>query len=771
MNAHTAEPLEREPEIPGYAVHGLVGSGGSATVWKAYQESVGRDVALKVLRPYGGHRFAVQRFAREAEIHGALSHENVVAVFDSGEAACGMWLAMELVDGERLDRWLQQANPALRQRVQAFAGICAGVRHAHQKGVVHRDLKPGNILMSRQGIPKVTDFGLAAWSQPGSMDLTLTRQGELFGSPSWMPPEQARGETGQVDTLTDVHALGAVLFFLLTGRPPIDPDQPPQALLAAAQRDDRAPLRSVLPQAPRDLGAIADKCLAGPKAIRYQGVSELEADVLRWLDGQPVQARPASALYWAGRKLRRHWVPVAAAVAVMSAGAGWVWERFQAEHRLAEKRRQIIEQSHELANQFLLDAREVAKKSKNKAIESLVERWKDQFRWDPGFGEEVNDPRRFRVRMAMTDARSFTSSVSWVSAEREWSRASALLDSLLRDRPRHEPYLAEMREAQLGLQTALLRQDRDDESVAIGVELLEQMLDAGRMREPVDQSVLADVVTNLGDALCGTSEWEVLGYPATRFPPGLAERAVAAMLRYAGMLHGSPMDVSRYDDCRQRARVFREAARASLRFAGSGVAGPTPMELVRMATQAGRHMLAQKSGDTTRSLIARSLATEAEIATSEGNRKGARSLLEEAVGLVRKDASGALPRVASPGPALQLAGTLYRFADAAEKSGEYATAAWAYLEADRIWKAAHLRERRSEYLARRGAARLQAARMLTAENSDPAAGMIHAQEALKLFAEAGNAYLDEHPVFQKKFTETDLLLRSMGWKPPTGESR
>lgn len=194
MSPQPNDKPEREPEIPGYAVHGLVGSGGSATVWKAYQEAVGRDVAVKVLRPYGGQRFAVQRFAREAEIHGALSHENVVAVFDSGEADCGFWLAMELVDGERLDRWLQQTSPPLRDRVQAFAGICAGVRHAHQKGIVHRDLKPGNILMSRHGVPKVADFGLAAWSQPGSMDLTLTRQGELFGSPAWMPPEQARGE-------------------------------------------------------------------------------------------------------------------------------------------------------------------------------------------------------------------------------------------------------------------------------------------------------------------------------------------------------------------------------------------------------------------------------------------------------------------------------------------------------------------------------------------------------------------------------------------------
>lgn len=769
METNSSELCAKEPEIPGYAVHGYLGSGGSAVVWKAYQEAVGRDVAIKVLRPYGGQRFAVQRFAREAEILGALSHENVVAVFDSGEADCGLWLAMELVDGERLDRWLQQTDPPLRERVRVFAGICAGVRHAHQKGVVHRDLKPGNILVSRRDVPKVADFGLAAWSQPGSMDLTLTRQGELFGSPVWMPPEQARGELQSVDTLSDVHALGAVLFFLLSGRPPLDAELAPQALLAAAQSDDRLRLRAMAPKIPRDLAAITEKCLSGPKSRRYQSVSELEADVLRWLDGQPVQARPASALYWTGRKLRRHWFAVAAAAAVLAAGSGWVWERFQSERRLAEKRRQMIEQSQELANQFLVEASSLSRKTKDNELRSLVRKWQDRFRWDPGFGEEANDPRRFTVRMAMTDARSLTAASSWVSAEREWTRAAEELESLLRDRPGHEPYLAEMREVLLGLQTALLRQDRDDESAAAGVELLQQMLDSGRTQTPTDQRVLADVVTNLGDALCGTSELQVLGYPAMKFPPGLAERAVAVMLRYADMLQATPEDFSNFAVCRQRARVFREAARVALRFGGSG--GMRYAELSRMAVFYGRRTNALRSGDVPRSLIFRSLATEAEIAARGGGRGTARSLLEEAVGMVRREPSGALPRVGSPGPALQLAGTLYWLADAAEKAGENQSAAWAYREAERIWEAAHLREKRPEYLARRGAAHFHTARVLTAEHGDPSAGLAHAQEALELLTNAGEAYLDNHPIFREKLAETERLLRLVGWHPAAGKSK
>ena len=757
MNAFPADSKERAPEIPGYAAHGYLGSGGAAVVWKAYQEAVGRDVALKVLRPYGGQRFAVQRFAREAEIHGALSHENVVAVYDSGEADCGWWLAMELVDGERLDTWLKEADPPLVERVRVFAGICAGVRHAHQKGVVHRDLKPGNILMSRHGVPKVADFGLAAWSQPGSMDLTLTRQGELFGSPAWMPPEQAQGQLDQVDTLSDVHALGAILFFLLSGRPPLDAGQAPQALLAAAQSDDRLRLRDLVPRVPRDLAAIVEKCLSGPKSRRYQGVSVLEDDVRRWLDGQPVQARPASVFYWTGRKLRRHWVAAAAAAAVLAAGCGWLWERFQAERRLAEKRRLIIEQSQELAGQFLMEARNIAAKSKDRSLRSLVEKWQHEFRWDSGSGEEVNDPRRFIVRMAMVDARSLAAASSWVSAEREWARAAAELESLLRDRPGHEPYLAEMREVQLGLQTALLRQGRDDESAAAGVAFLQRALDEDRIHTPADQRALADAVTNLGEALCDTSEWQVLGYPGTQYRAGLPEQALAQILRYTERLLGVPSDEARYEDARQRARVFREAARIASRHGGSR--GPlTPGELARRATDYGRKFQAARPGDIPRNLMARSLVTEAEVAGRQGRLDAARVFLEEAIGMVRRDSSGALPRTGSPGAALQLAGTLYWFADASEKSGEFQAAAWAYLEADRLWKAAYLREQRPEHLARRGAARLQAARVLAAGHGDPSAGLVHAGKARELFVSTGHDYLEDHPVFRSMLSETERLL-------------
>jgi hypothetical protein len=659
--------------------------------------------------------------------------------------------------------------------VQAFAGICAGVRHAHQKGIVHRDLKPGNILMSRHGVPKVADFGLAAWSQPGSMDLTLTRQGELFGSPAWMPPEQARGELQDIDTLSDIHALGAVLFFLLSGRPPLDPNLAPQVLLAAAQSEDRLLLRAVAPRIPRDLAAITDKCLSGPKSRRYQSVSELEADVRRWLDGQPVQARPASVLYWTGRKLRRHWVPAAAAVAVLSSGAGWLWERVQAEYRLAEKRRQMLRQSQELAGQLLVDLSTLASRSKDRTVRDMVRKRIASFQWDPESGDDVTDPRRFVVRMAMADARRLAAGSSWASAEREWNRAAEELRSLLRDHPDHAPYLAELREVQLGLQTVLLRQGRRMESVAAGLPLVEESAGPGDRQEPSERRTVADAITNLADALCGRAESDLLGESAPEFPPGSVEETAARILRHASRWYPEPESAGAEEAtvfCRHRVRVLREAARVALRF---GVAGTIPVEaLAKRASECGRRLVALLPGDASERLLMGALATQAEVAARKGDRASAHNLLKEAAAMVAVEPSGALPRTLSPGPAVQLAAVLFWYGDTSEKSGCTNAALWAYEEADKIWAAAHLRERGSDYLARRGAVHLHIARIMASRSSELQSAASHAQQALEFLVSAGEPYLGQNAVFRMKRTEAEHLMEAVAAKLrdlPSGTAR
>ncbi len=185
-------------------------------VWRATQEGTLREVALKFLAPWQAHGLAGARFAREAEIAASLEHENIARVFGSGESAGGPWLAMELVDGSPADRWVAENDPPLRERVTLFRQICGGVRHAHRRGVIHRDLKPGNVLVAANGTPKVVDFGLACWQEEPSLDVTLTRYGEVFGSLAWMAPEQACGRWAEVDALSDVYALGTILYSLRT---------------------------------------------------------------------------------------------------------------------------------------------------------------------------------------------------------------------------------------------------------------------------------------------------------------------------------------------------------------------------------------------------------------------------------------------------------------------------------------------------------------------------------------------------------------------------
>lgn len=174
------------PVAEGYVVHEFLGRRAAGVVWRATQEGTLREVALKFPAAWSLHGQGELRFAREAEIAAALEHGNIARVFGTGEGAGGLWLAMELVDGPPLDQWVAKRNPVLKERVELFRQICAGVRHAHQRGVIHRDLKPGNVLVAPDGTPKVVDFGLACWQQGASLDVTLTRQGEQPLPRPWM---------------------------------------------------------------------------------------------------------------------------------------------------------------------------------------------------------------------------------------------------------------------------------------------------------------------------------------------------------------------------------------------------------------------------------------------------------------------------------------------------------------------------------------------------------------------------------------------------------
>jgi WD40 repeat protein/predicted Ser/Thr protein kinase len=283
---------------PGFAVERELGRGGMGVVYLATQHGLNRPVALKMV--LGADRKAVIRFLAESEAVAAVRHPNVVEVYQFGEHLGRPYLALEYCPGGSLDARFAGGPVPPAEAAVLLADIAAGVAAAHALGIVHRDLKPHNILLTAAGTPKVSDFGLA--KRENTADLTRTQA--VMGTPAYMPPEQAKGETKFVGPQADVWALGVILYECLTGvRPFAGADA--WAVLAAVQRGDFPPPRAINPAVPRDLELVCLKCLSRDPADRYPSAGELAADLRNWREGKSITARPAgpveSAVKWAKR--------------------------------------------------------------------------------------------------------------------------------------------------------------------------------------------------------------------------------------------------------------------------------------------------------------------------------------------------------------------------------------------------------------------------------------------------------------------------------------
>ncbi len=276
----SAGPL---PVVPGYEVLGLLGEGGMGIVYKARQVGLNRTVALKMIRPdHHADEQVRARFRREAEAVAALKHPHIVTVHAVGEHDGRPYLAFEFVPGGSLaDGPRGQPRPA-RVAAALVADVAGAVQHAHQRGILHRDLKPSNVLLDERGRPLLTDFGLARPLQP---DAGLTGSGAPLGSPAYMAPEQAGGRPEAVGPATDVFGLGAILYELLTGRPPHQGADLLSTLEQAA-RGAILPARRVNPKVPRALNAICARALAPEPGQRYASAAEMERDLRRYL-GRP----------------------------------------------------------------------------------------------------------------------------------------------------------------------------------------------------------------------------------------------------------------------------------------------------------------------------------------------------------------------------------------------------------------------------------------------------------------------------------------------------
>jgi serine/threonine protein kinase len=290
------------PLIPGYDVLGELGRGGMGIVYKARQVGLNRVVALKmILEGAFTRRDIIARFKKEAEAEARLQHPNIVQIFEIGELFGRPYFSFEYVEGGTLGQRLA-GNPLQPEEAARITEILANAVHAaHLAGIIHRDLKPANILITRDGIPKITDFGLSKHLDANS---ELTTTGAVFGTPSYMAPEQALGETRIIRVPTDIYALGAILYEMLTGRPPF---RGPTALDTLEQVRSEEPVspRRLQPKVPRDLELICLKCLEKEPRQRYASALELAADLQRFLDGQTVLAVRGSSYRGLTRWLRR----------------------------------------------------------------------------------------------------------------------------------------------------------------------------------------------------------------------------------------------------------------------------------------------------------------------------------------------------------------------------------------------------------------------------------------------------------------------------------
>jgi serine/threonine-protein kinase len=343
-------PIAAGPSVPGYELLGELGRGAMGVVYRARQNTLGREVALKmVLSGQFAGKHELERFRAEAVQLAKLQHPNIVQIYEVGECDGRPYFAMEFVPGGSLAKLFEKKPLAARAAAELVETLARAMHHAHERGIIHRDLKPANIMLAADGSPKITDFGLAK----GEGSVGDTASYAVLGTPSYMAPEQAVGQSRDVGPAADTYALGSVLYEGLTGRPPFRASNVLDTIQLVTETDPIPP-GDLTVNLPRDVETITLKCLQKDPAKRYPSAAVLADDLRRFLDDQPILARPVPAWEkaWKWAKRRPAWAALIATLVVATAVliGGGLWFNRQLRHErdvaianadLAEKRFQL----------------------------------------------------------------------------------------------------------------------------------------------------------------------------------------------------------------------------------------------------------------------------------------------------------------------------------------------------------------------------------------------------------------------------------------------
>jgi tetratricopeptide (TPR) repeat protein len=316
--AHDALPTA----IARYRIIRMVGEGGMGAVYEAEQEQPCRTVALKVIKAGLAAPALLRRFEQESQALGRLQHPGIAQIYEAGTADSGFgpqpYFAMEFIRGESLLRYAEAYQLSTRQRLELMAKVCDAVQHAHQRSIIHRDLKPGNILVDESGQPKVLDFGVSRATERDAQATLQTDAGQIIGTLAYMSPEQVLGDPLELDTRSDVYALGVILYELLCGWPPYEVSHNLTEAVKTIREEEAAKLGSISRGYRGDIETIVAKALEKDKSRRYASAAGMAEDIRRHLEDQPIIARPPGTAYQLRKFARRHKALMAGSAAVLA---------------------------------------------------------------------------------------------------------------------------------------------------------------------------------------------------------------------------------------------------------------------------------------------------------------------------------------------------------------------------------------------------------------------------------------------------------------------